>query len=157
MEKLDRLIGWQCDRGIQKSHLWLCFSPALFRAIDYGLTLYAQPDGYWQGHYDLAHEGSTVLLWCLRLHPLAFVAAGLAFSLVFSLLILCWPTKPARLIAAVLTFGHIFGAATWIVASGAIGCAACMAMLYCCWSLIDTTWRKQEHAERRALMQAANC
>jgi len=157
MTKLDRSIGWQRDGRIQMSHLWLCCSPVLFRTIDYGLTLYAQPAGYWQGQYDMAREGSSILLWCLRLHPLAFVAAGIALNLLFSLLILCWPITPARLIAAVVTFAHIYGAATWIVPSGALGCTACIALLYYSWSLMDTTWRKQEQADRHGLLQAANC
>jgi len=156
MKLLDSSIGWQSDGRIQKSHLWLCCSPVLFRTIDYGLTLYAQPVGYWQGHYALAREGSSILLWCLRFHPLAFVGAGIALNLFFSLLILSWPITPARFIAAVVTFAHIYGVATWIVPSGALGCTACIALLYFCWSLIDTTWRKQQQADQQGLAQAAN-
>jgi hypothetical protein len=151
------LTHYRGNRGIQTSHLWLCCSPLVFRTMDYGLTLYAQPTAYWQGNYHMAREGSTVLLWCLRWHPLAFVAAAVVVSLVFSLLILCWPTRLARFLAAVLTFGHIYGIATWILASGALGWTACVAMLYYSWAMMNTTWQKQQEAERRGMLRAMHC
>lgn len=157
MLSLESLTFYRREPGIQRSHLWLCCSPLLFRAVDYGLTLYAQPSLYWQGQYHLAREGSLILRWCLQLHPLAFVGAAFALSLIFSLLILCWPTKPARLLAAVITFGHIYGIATWILASGALGWTICIALLYYSSALLDTTWRKQQQAERQGAIQPMSC
>ncbi len=157
MVKLDSLLCYRAESGIQKSHLWLCCSPLVFRALDYTITLYGQPAAYWHGHYHLAREGSPILLWCLRLHPLAFVGAAIGLSLVFSLLILCWPSRPARFLAALMTFGHIYGVGTWVLPSGALGWTALIALLYYCWALMDTTWRKQHQAAQREVMGLRGC
>lgn len=156
MGELNSLTAYRGGHGIQKSQAWLCCGPLIFRALDYGVTLYGQPSGYWQGHYDLAREASPVLLWCLRLHPLAFVTAALGLSLIFSLFILCWPIKPARFVAAVLTFGHIYGMATWVLPTGALGAVVCVLVLYGAGLLLNATWGKQEESPYRDLSAAAS-
>jgi hypothetical protein len=71
------------------------------------------------------------------------VTLAAALTGLFLLLILCWPQTPARLLSAVLVFGHAYGVATWVLPAAALGPAACVALLYLCGSLIDSTWRRQ--------------
>jgi hypothetical protein len=129
--------------GIRRGHIWLCCAPLLLRALDYGITLFAQSTEYWAGDYGRAVEGSPVLRWCLEQHPLMFVAVALALTVPFVLFILCWPERPARLLAGVLVVGHFYGVASWVFESEACGPTVLVALLYFCGSLIETTWRKQ--------------
>jgi hypothetical protein len=129
--------------GIQPGHVWLCAGPVILRCLDYGLTLFGQPDAYWAGDFMQANEGSPLLLWCLQQHPLLFVGAAAGLTVLFSLFILCWPREPARLLSTVLTFAHLYGVASWVFPSMICGPAACVALLYFCASLTETAWRRQ--------------
>jgi len=135
MRSLGSLEWYRGTRGIQKGHWWLCAGPVLLRGLDYGVTLYGQPAAYWEGNFARPNEGSLILHWCLQQHPLLFVAVALVLTGFSSLLILCWPRKPAEILAGLMMLGHAFGIATWVNSSPVWGLAACLALVYCCLSI----------------------
>lgn len=135
--------------GIQRQHLRLCAGPLVLRALDYGITLCGQSPAYWAGEFHRANEGSHLLRWCLQQHPLLFVAVAAVLSLVYTLFILCWPEQPARLLAAVLVFGHAFGVFTWIAGSPVCGPVAAIAILYLCWLLLEGDRRHPDASPSR--------
>jgi hypothetical protein len=137
MQTLGSLDWYIGSRGIQKSRLPLCAGLAILRVLDYSLTLSLQPGGYWDGNYHCAVEASATLRWCLQQHPLVFIAAALLIIGTFSIVILCWPRKPAETIAAIMMFAHIYAVATWTFHC-ICGPVLCIALLYLGWSLFKS-------------------
>jgi hypothetical protein len=58
------------------------------------------------------------------------------------------------LLSTVLTFAHLYGVASWVLPSVTCGPTACVALLYFCASLTETTWRRQRRAAALATMTA---
>jgi hypothetical protein len=138
----------------QRGHGWLCLGPIILTLLDYGMTLAGQPAAYWAGNYLCVREGSALLRWCLHQHPLVFVVVATAVTGVYCLLIMHWPRRAAHALAAWLMGTHAFGVATWVFGSMILGPAACVAILYFCWSVLNTTAAKLRSADR--LQLAAN-
>jgi hypothetical protein len=133
------LDGPRSAPGFQRSHGWLCLGPIILTLLDYSLTLIGQPAAYWEGNFLHANEGSSLLRWCLHQHPLIFVAAAVGLTSLFCLLILYWPPRAAKALAAWLMGAHAYGVATWVWGSLICGPAACVALLYFCWSVLNAT------------------
>jgi hypothetical protein len=94
--------------------VWLLVPPILLCCLDLGLTLYGQSDAYWSGNYGHVDELSPSFGRSLALHPLAFVATGLAWVSIFSSLISILPEKLAMMLSICVVMGHMTGAASWL-------------------------------------------
>jgi len=94
--------------------LWLCLPPTVLCLIDHMVTLWFQPAEYWRGSYGAAQEMNPQFLWLLQLHPLAGEAGLVGWVLFFCGLIAALPWRAALLFSLALTFGHTWGAGTWI-------------------------------------------
>ncbi|MBY0522919.1 MAG: hypothetical protein K2R98_05955 [Gemmataceae bacterium] len=125
--------------GIQRGHWRLCIGPLILRMFDYGLTLFGQPAAYWGGNFAYADEGSPVLHWGLQQHPLMFVAVAVAITAPMIMFILCWPRKPAAVLAAFIMLAHITGVASWILTSPLWGPVACFALVLFSLSVMEAS------------------
>jgi hypothetical protein len=108
--------------------LGLCLVPVLVWSVDCTLTLCGQSEGYWAGigtpHTDginaLHNYGSSVnevsptSRYLLTLHPLAYVAGTVFAMLVLCALIALLPAPLALVTCLAATFGHTWGATTWL-------------------------------------------
>jgi alpha-beta hydrolase superfamily lysophospholipase len=110
--------------------LWLCLPPLLLYACDVLLTLAGQPAGYWQGDFASAQEFNPLANALLRLHPLLFVSAALAWAVAFTAIILTWRSRLAVVMAFLITFLHAVGAATWLMRGGVPGYVAAVGLLF---------------------------
>ena len=83
--------------------------------LDVALTLYGQPNSYWQGDYGTVLEGNPVPRYFLEIHPLAFAVLVVFWITCFSVAILFlprgWATRARRLIV----IGHSIGAISWMI------------------------------------------
>lgn len=82
------------------------------------MTLRGQPAAYWAGGFRVTDEFNPAARVLLQLHPLAFVAAALVSALLIVLLTLSLSRALAVPLAFVVTFGHAFAAAAWMVHGG---------------------------------------
>jgi len=99
---------------VRWQRLWLWGSPLLLCMFDLVLTLSGQSREYWSGQFGYSNEMNPQFNWLLQQHPAAFLAGGLVWIAVFTALIFLLPQRYARMVAAGITIGHAWGAATWL-------------------------------------------
>jgi hypothetical protein len=88
--------------------------PILAASGDLVLTLYGQGPHYWSGGRDRVNEANPQFNQLLQYHPLAFLAGGLGWILVFSTLILVLPRRLSLWLVLGVVMGHTWGMTTWI-------------------------------------------
>jgi hypothetical protein len=101
-------------RVLPRNTLWLLLPPIVLCSLDFGLTLYGQPDAYWAGDRASVNEMSPSFAHFLSLHPVVFLAAATLWIAVFSALILLLPEWPALVVVVAIVIGHMAGAASWL-------------------------------------------
>ena len=101
--------------GVKNRLLGLCLPPLAFCTLDATLTLLGQSADYWAGNHVRANEASPTFSQLLQSHPAAFVVGNLMWAAMFVGLILLLPDALALIVSIVVTVGHTFGAATWLV------------------------------------------
>jgi hypothetical protein len=121
--------------------LWLCLPPFLFALLDAGLTLYGQPDPYWQGDYSYPLELNPAGFWLLHRHPLAFATGVVCWAVCFSALILRLSPRPAFWFALLLTLGHGVGVTSWLLRLGPGGYVLALLFLLAAERLTRYCWR----------------
>jgi hypothetical protein len=82
--------------------------------LDYLVTLWGQPVGYWLGDYEQVRELAPHGMWILRQHPAWFVLLGAAANGVAVVAILRLPRPLALGLALALVMGHAWGIGTWL-------------------------------------------
>jgi hypothetical protein len=102
-------------RTMRRPKLWLCLPPLAMALLDLGLTLWGQPAPYWEGDFRATREGNPLVEAALRVHPLAVVAAAVAYILFFTGLIVLLPRFAAVSVALAIAQAHAFGAGTWVL------------------------------------------
>lgn len=113
---------------IWRRTIGLCLPPVLLCALDYTLTLLGQPSEYWAGDYSYVNELSPTVHDLMAYHPLVSVIGMLLWVFVFALLILLLPDTYAMIISIALTYGHTWGASTWILWRFKYGYQCCNAL-----------------------------
>lgn len=88
---------------IRPRSLWLVVPPILMCCLDFGLTLYGQSDVSWSGNYQDVNEISPSFGQYLSMHPMAFVAAGVIWTGIFSSLISLLPEKLGMTLNTLIT------------------------------------------------------
>lgn len=95
--------------------MWLCLPPVIFCLLDQGFTLLNQTGTYWGGRYFEALESNPVAFPLLSRHPLFFVT-GIAIWIILFLVLIVWlPMRPAMIVSIGITFGHVWGAGGWVM------------------------------------------
>jgi hypothetical protein len=92
----------------------LCVPPLVFCTFDAAITLFGQSATYWAGEYRYVCEGSPTPSHLLQFHPIAFATGILLWEILFVTIILLLPDVLALIVSIVVTFGHLWGAATWL-------------------------------------------
>ena len=113
----------------RRARLWLCLPPLLLLLIDAALTLYGQPDGYWQGDFLLRREMNPVFDRLLSWRPAAFLGGCAAWGILITLVVVFSPRRVAFLAALACSLGHTCGAASWLVQAGTTGWALALLLL----------------------------
>ena len=100
--------------GVGRRLLGLCLPPLVFCTFDAGITLFGQSAVYWAGQFRYVREGSPTPSHLLQLHPIAFAMGILLWEILFVTIILLLPDVLALIVSIVVTFGHVWGASTWL-------------------------------------------
>lgn len=95
--------------------VWLCLPPIIFCFLDHGLTLGNQSGRFWSGQYLMASEANPISYRLLSQHPLAFGAGFTVWIILFVVLIVSLPLRPAMILSVAITFGHLWGVASWVM------------------------------------------
>lgn len=83
--------------------------------LDVVVTLVGQPIAYWMGRYELAEEYNPLGHAALATHPLVFLAMMTAWAAAVVVVGRHLPFRFAIPVAALVTGGHAFGAASWVL------------------------------------------
>jgi hypothetical protein len=94
---------------------WLALPSVVLCTLDFGITLWGQSETYWSGDFSAVNEGSPSFARYLAIHPLAFVAAGLLWVVLFAAVIALLPETLALVVSMAIVIGHMWGAATWLM------------------------------------------
>ena len=94
---------------------WLLLPPIAICALDIAITLYGQSDRYWAGDYASVNEVSPSFGRYLAIHPTAFIAAGMLWIVIFSLIIALLPRFWATFTSVGVVLGHMTGSTSWLV------------------------------------------
>jgi hypothetical protein len=114
--------------GVGRRLLGLCLPALVFCALDAGLTLFGQSAAYWAGEYRCVSEGSPIPNHFLQFHPIAFAIGILLWAMLFVIIILLMPDVLALIVSIVVTFGHVWGASTWLFFRFQYGYQWCMGL-----------------------------
>jgi hypothetical protein len=114
--------------GFKPRLLGLCGPPLLLCALDGSLTLVGQSAEYWAGAFTQVNEGSPTFNHLLQLHPAAYAAGIVGWAAMFATVILLLPDLGALILSIAVTFGHMAGAATWLLWRFQFGYQACNAL-----------------------------
>jgi hypothetical protein len=74
-----------------------------------------QTGKYWGGRYLEALEANPVAFPLLSQHPLVFAAGITIWIILFLVLIILLPMRPAMILSITITFGHLWGAGGWVM------------------------------------------
>ncbi len=126
--------------AVIKNKVWLCLPPFIFCLLDQGVTLWSQSEEYWGGNYDDALEGNPLMRRLLSQHPMAFEAGLVGWMLLFLLAIGFLPRRLAMTLSVGITFGHLWGAVSWIMYAALYGYWICLALMFGAALLIVLAW-----------------
>jgi hypothetical protein len=101
------------DAGGKAQLLWWCVPAVVLSAADGCLTLWGQPAAYWTGGFSVVDEGNPLAAWLLRVHPLAFVAAGAPYLLAVLGAVMLLPRRWAAAVAVGVALAHTFAVTLW--------------------------------------------
>jgi hypothetical protein len=99
---------------ITRQKLWLCLPAVMMCALDAGLTLVGQRQGYWAGDRTVINESNPVGYVLLAWHPLAFVGGILVWMAIFCGVALALPKRLAASVV-LLAMSHAGGASIWLL------------------------------------------
>lgn len=116
--------------GLRQRFLGLCIPPIPFCFLDAGVTLFGQSQTYWNGDYRQVNEASVVGGYLLGIHPSAFLAGITIWIAVVIVFILIVPDTIALIASLGVTFGHTFGAASWLHNQFAFGYQLCAGLYF---------------------------
>ena len=106
------------------------------------MTLLGQGTAYWSGRYGEVIEFNPLARVLLTFHPVAFVAAALASSILVVAAIIRGPRPLAVFGSFVVTFCHSVAAASWLLRWGSLeGVVASILILIGAERLLSWTWR----------------
>ena len=98
---------------------WRRLPPYLYAVVsDVALTLHGQAAEYWAGEYHLANEGNPLVYPVLAFSPWLFLAAAVAWIFLSGAAVAYWPHRAVGWVAAVVSFTHSVGGASWLVRFG---------------------------------------
>lgn len=100
---------------ITRRFVSLCVPFLYAMAVDGCVTLVGQPAEYWAGNYDRVNEWSLTFNDLLHIHPVALVVGLLFNGALICILILLLPRLLAMIASFAATFGHTWGAMTWLI------------------------------------------
>ncbi len=127
--------------------------------LDVLVTLRGQAIGYWMGFYELAYEYNPIGRIALEAHPLVFLAMMGVWATIVALAIGYSPTRVAATVAALVSLGHLWGLANWLLAKapfGALVLAAFLIILAIAWLCgLFLPSARQQQAAGVALMLGA--
>ena len=101
-------------RRLRRLRFWILLPALAMILFDLGLTMYFQPQEYWQVSYDLTSERSPIGTFLLSFHPNAFLAFMFAYISVITLLVFWLPGPWHKIISLALVVGHTAGVYSWI-------------------------------------------
>jgi hypothetical protein len=93
--------------GRDRLYLWL--PPLVMVPLDLGMTLWGQPQEYWGGAYAV-NEGNPLAEQLLLFHPMAFLAAGVAWFALVVGLVTVLPRSAALTISVTVSQAHAWAA-----------------------------------------------
>ena len=129
----------------------LCVPPVIFCVLDQGFTLWNQSGRYWSGRYVEALEANPLSYPLLSQHPFIFVAGLTIWIILFLVLIVSLPMRPAMILSVAITFGHLWGAVNWVMHCSVMpGCSyssfygywICLVLILLAAILIVLAWEK---------------
>jgi hypothetical protein len=95
-------------------------------AVDFALTLTGQPPDYWQ--QVAAHdEGNPFFEWFLVRGPVFFTLTSLGYMALVGAVVTWLPRRAGMVAALAFTFGHFFGASTWLEQGNGLGVSSVIA------------------------------
>jgi hypothetical protein len=101
-------------RRLRRYRLWILLPAIAMILFDVGVTIYFQPQDYWQVSYDLTTEKSPIGMVLMRIHPAAFLVFMFAYITVVTLLVSWLPVPWHKIIALALVVGHTAGVYSWV-------------------------------------------
>ena len=128
----------------QIERAWLCLPALVLYCCDVSITLASQRPAFWAGTYDTVEEGNPVARGLLLLGPWTFVAAALAWAVLFSAVILVGRRSWAVLLSFGVTFPHALGTAYWLPRHGLDGIAAALLVLVAAERLLTWSWGRSD-------------
>jgi hypothetical protein len=150
-----RLSEWRqedviMERSVfRRRSLWLLLPPTALCVLDFGLTLYGQPDAYWQGNLNAVNELSPSFAGFLSMGPPVFIAAILLWIAIYSILIVLLPERLALTLVIAIVLGHMTGAASWLAYRFQLY-QACCALFLTTSALIVFAFKRGQNADGRA-------
>lgn len=88
MSPLPRSPTRAGDKSPVTSRYWLLLPALVCYVADIGLTLGGQSPAYWRGDRGRVEEINPLAGWLLSVHPVAFLAAAVAWAAAFAAVIL---------------------------------------------------------------------
>ena len=128
----------------QIERAWLCLPALVLYSCDVSITLASQGPAFWAGAYDTVEEGNPLARVLLLLGPWTFVAAALAWAVLFLTVMLVGRRSWGLLLSFGLTFSHALGTACWLTRHGLIGMAAAILVLVAAERLLTWCWAKSD-------------
>lgn len=106
--------------------LWL--PPLVVYSLDIALTLAGQSPAYWAGDHSATVEANPLAYRLLEISPWLFLGLAVGWAAGFLAVIAFGGVRPARVVAYLVTVGHTFGAASWLIKLGWPGIAAAVVL-----------------------------
>jgi hypothetical protein len=104
--------------------------------------LAGQPAEYWSGDYDAAVEKNPFAFPILARGPWVFAALAVVWGAAVAFVVMQWRHWAADWFAALVTFGHAIGGASWLVRFGPWGWLAAVAYLAAVAEVTRRAWTR---------------
>jgi hypothetical protein len=101
-------------RRLWHYRFWILLPAIVMILLDVGVTMYFQPQDYWQVNYELTTETSPIGVFLLHIHPAAFFGFMFTYIVVLGFLITLLPIPWNRILALAIVVGHTAGVYSWV-------------------------------------------
>ena len=106
---------WSLYQGISpKVLIRLLAAPFLLSMVDLLVTLYFQPEAYWNGDRSTVVEGNPIARFAFSIHPLLIIPGLVGWYALVIPLILKTPAWVGLRIHTFLVVGHLVAVAGWL-------------------------------------------
>lgn len=103
-------------RGIPKPMLVrLLAAPFLLSLVDFTVTLWFQPQAYWEGDRSAVLESNPIARWCFLIHPLMIIPGMVCWYLFVIPIILKTPAWIGLRLHVFLVFSHLIATSGWLI------------------------------------------